>query len=62
MAGTQEREFTRWGTFRVALFHGTPIAKQAALTSIASGSSEVLLTSYDTFRWARLRTCGACKV
>ena len=61
VAGAQEREFGLWGTFRMVLFHGLPRAKQAALASIASGSSEILLTNYDTLRWATLAFDKACK-
>ena len=60
-AGAQEREFGLWGTFRMVLFHGLPRAKQAALASIASGSSEILLTNYDTLRWVTLGFDEACK-
>ena len=57
----KEREFGLWGTFRVVLFHGTKPAKQAALASIASGSSEVLITNYHMLRWVTLRTSDARK-
>ena len=60
-ADMQEREFGLWGTFRVVLFHGTKPAKRAALASIASGSSEVLITNYGTLRWVTLRTNDARK-
>ncbi|KAK9838111.1 hypothetical protein WJX81_001965 [Elliptochloris bilobata] len=45
-----QREFERWGTFRVCQFHGTRSAKRAALASIVDGNSEVLITSFDTLR------------
>lgn len=57
----QEREFGLWGTFRVVLFHGTKPAKRTALASIASGSSEILITNYGSLRWVTRRTSDARK-
>ncbi len=37
-----------WGRFRVATYHGA--GREAALASVASGRSEILITSYSTLR------------
>lgn len=45
-----QREFNMWGAFRVAIYHGPQDARNAAMQGIVSGSIEILITSYDTFR------------
>jgi len=38
-----------WGRFRVATYHGA--GRKAALASVASSRSEILITSYSTLRY-----------
>jgi SNF2 family DNA or RNA helicase len=45
-----QREFGMWGAFRVAIYHGHSDAREAAIQGIMNGTTEVLITSYDTFR------------
>ncbi len=46
-----QREFSTWGAFRVAGYHGPPEKRSAALQSILNGHAEILITSYDTYRY-----------
>ena len=48
-----QREFSTWGAFSVAIFHGDRDRRSAALESIKGGQAEILITSYDICRWAR---------
>lgn len=45
-----QREFSTWGAFRVAEYHGPSEKRSAALQSILNGHAEILVTSYDTCR------------
>ena len=45
-----QREFSTWGAFRVAEYHGPSEKRSAALQSILNGHAEILITSYDTCR------------
>ena len=47
-----QREFNTWGAFQVALCHGKQETRGAMLRGIADGQYEILITSYDTFRYA----------
>ena len=47
-----QREFDTWGAFQVALCHGKQETRAAMLRGIADGQFEILITSYDTFRYA----------
>ena len=44
-----EREFNTWGAFRTCIYHGK--GKGAALQGIAQGAKEIMLTSYDLYRY-----------
>ena len=45
-----QREFSTWGAFSVAIFHGDKDRRSAALEGIRGGQAEILITSYDTCR------------
>ena len=47
-----QREFSTWGAFGVAIYHGPKEARSAALQSIQIGTAEILITSYDLYRRA----------
>jgi SNF2 family DNA or RNA helicase len=52
-----QREFSTWGAFRVAIYHGLAEGRTAAVQSILHGTAEIMLTTYDTFRykaWAEM--------
>ena len=42
-----ERELAQWGAFRAAKVHGTT----GSLAGAQDGSTEVTLTTFDTYRW-----------
>ena len=46
-----QREFNTWGAFHVALCHGKQDVRTAMLQGVQNGQFEVLITSYDTFRY-----------
>ena len=43
-----EQEFHAWGTFDVAIYHG--VHRDSVLNKLESGSLQIVLTSFDTFR------------
>ncbi|KAJ4782677.1 DNA repair/recombination protein [Rhynchospora pubera] len=43
-----ENEFAEWGEFHLAIYHGPN--RELVLQKIESGSIEILITSFDTFR------------
>ncbi len=45
-----QREFSTWGAFSVAIFHGDKDRRSAALEGIRGGQAEILITSYDICR------------
>ncbi|KAK8174469.1 DNA excision repair protein [Phyllosticta citribraziliensis] len=45
-----ESELKTWGWWHVYVYHGTPDAKEAALRAIQHGSTEIVLTTYSTYR------------
>ena len=48
--GNWQRELGTWGAFRVAIYHGGK--RDLALQGVLQGRTEVLITSYATYRWA----------
>ncbi|ETN37616.1 uncharacterized protein HMPREF1541_07238 [Cyphellophora europaea CBS 101466] len=49
MANWQD-EFKRWGWWHTDVYHGSTVAKDEILRQAASGSLEVMITTYDTYR------------
>ncbi|KAK7534580.1 putative DNA excision repair protein [Phyllosticta citricarpa] len=45
-----ESELNTWGWWHVYVCHGTPAAKEAALRAVRHGSTEIVLTTYSTYR------------
>ena len=43
-------EFRRWGWWHVDVYHGNADAKDAAISAAQSGRTEVMLTTYTTYR------------
>lgn len=43
-----ETEFSRWSTFKVALYHGAN--RDLILERLEAGGAEILITSFDTYR------------
>ena len=50
--GNWQRELQTWGAFRVAVYHGAN--RKLALDGVLQGRTEVLITSYATYRWEPL--------
>lgn len=49
MANWQD-EFKRWGWWHTDIYHGSVVAKRDTLQQAESGSLEVMITTYDTYR------------
>ncbi|KAL9115713.1 MAG: hypothetical protein Q9227_000081 [Pyrenula ochraceoflavens] len=45
-----KKEFRRWGWWHVDVYHGSVAAREAALQATKSGRTEVLVTTYSTYR------------
>ncbi|KAI7472598.1 DNA excision repair protein [Hortaea werneckii] len=45
-----QAELERWGWWTTYLYHGNAGQKDSALSAAASGRSEIMLTTYDTYR------------
>jgi DNA excision repair protein ERCC-6-like 2 len=43
-------EFRRWGWWHVDVYHGSAEAKDAAISAAQSGRTEVMITTYTTYR------------
>lgn len=43
-------EFRRWGWWHVDIYHGSADAKDSAISAAQSGRTEVMLTTYTTYR------------
>lgn len=43
-------ELERWGWWHIDCFHGSTRSKEEALASAAAGNSEILITTYTTYR------------
>jgi DNA excision repair protein ERCC-6-like 2 len=43
-------EFRRWGWWHVDVYHGPSDAKEAAISAAQSGRTEVMITTYTTYR------------
>lgn len=52
-----QREFSTWGAFRVGIYHGSAESRAAAVQSILHGTAEIMLTTYDTFRYRTAQEC-----
>ena len=50
--GNWRSELQTWGAFRVAVYHGPK--RDLALDGVLQGRTEVLITSYGTYRWGPL--------
>jgi DNA excision repair protein ERCC-6-like 2 len=46
-------EFCRWGWWHVDVYHGSADAKDAAISAAHSGRTEVMITTYTTYRMNR---------
>jgi DNA excision repair protein ERCC-6-like 2 len=46
-------EFRRWGWWHVDVYHGPADAKDAAISAAQSGRTEVMITTYTTYRMNR---------
>ena len=43
-------EFNRWGWWHVDIYHGATAAKEAALVAAQAGHTEIMITTYHTYR------------
>ena len=45
-----KNEFRRWGWWHVEVYHGNAAGREAALQAASSGRTEILITTYSTYR------------